>query len=101
MAPGLIDRKHPQFLLTPTNFNHVAAESKRKVVDDDAASNSSKRIKTSHTVSPSPEKKPVVNVVPFPERVGNCFTLNLQLTDKSLQSRRFLKSVMVKSSSGW
>ncbi|MCJ1329343.1 histone acetyltransferase [Thelotrema lepadinum] len=47
----------------------IAVDSnKRKAAEDaDDASVSSKRLKSSHTVSPVPEKK-LLNVVPFPER---------------------------------
>lgn len=45
-------------------------DTKRKATDslDDPAV--SKRIKNSHTASPEPQKK-LINVVPFPEKVGD------------------------------
>ena len=69
MAPMAIDRKQNQHVnimkpLIPR------AESKRKAADDtDNISNSSKRIKSSHTVSPISEKR-LVHMVPFPEKVS-------------------------------
>ena len=69
MAPMAVDQESNS-LKPGDNTNGLSTDNKRKALEEpDDVSSSSKRIKSSHTASPNPEKRPL-NVVPFPERVS-------------------------------
>lgn len=102
MAPMILEREYKIQLLQRTILM-PCIDSKRKAVDQPDFP-TAKRIKNSYSHSPEKDKKPI-NVVPFPEKVGNSLlgkpVLQFSYLDASLASLLSLKSAMATLNSKW
>ena len=85
MAPMAIDREQIRRANSVKPLIPMA-DNKRKTADDvDNISTSSKRLKSSLTTTPIPEKRPI-SVVPFPEKVSCCECANTASPNHLLMS---------------